>query len=190
MVVSDTWYTAAASVAGLAAYFKKLTSLAHTLKMDDNTVSSRVRVQALKDYIENQSSYRRSSSSNPKSFYNNVDSRNYPGTTSPPPAPYNPGTCHIHVNEIWTCAGNSDNLLVEITMWDNAGKQIGYVKPTEAGATTPLSMTSKLENSLVVIPEHQSDYIAFSLGAQAWPSSQDQKTNPQTYCNVGGWDPR
>lgn len=50
--------------------------------MDDSTVFASDRVQALKDYIENQSSYRRNSASNPKSFYNNVDSRNYQGTTS------------------------------------------------------------------------------------------------------------
>lgn len=59
---------------------------------------------------------------------------------------------------------------------------------TEAGATDPLSVKSKLETPLIVIPEHQKDYIQFALGKENFDSTQHDQT-ALSWCSTGGWDP-
>lgn len=99
------------------------------------------------------------------------------------------GQCHIHVNEYRSCTNDTDNLNVEITMWDVASTQIGYQALTEAGANNPLDMPSKLEAYLEVTPEHTGDYIQFTLGTESWKSTDNDKS-AAVYCNTGGWDPK
>ncbi|KAI9784926.1 MAG: hypothetical protein M1816_000562 [Peltula sp. TS41687] len=112
-------------------------------------------------------------------------------TSAKPTAPYaaSPGQCHIHVNQFEDCGDDTKNLSVEVFMWDVAGNQIGYEARTEAGATNPLSMKSKLESPLVITPEHRGDYIQFTLGTENW-TSRDNNQDALVYCNTGGWDPR
>ncbi|KAI9781208.1 MAG: hypothetical protein M1816_002468 [Peltula sp. TS41687] len=108
-----------------------------------------------------------------------------------PTAPYATGSgqCHIHVNGFQDCSIDTKDLSVEVTMWDIAGNQIGYVEATKADATNLLSMESKLESFLVITPEHWGDYIQFSLGAESW-TSRDNDNASGAYCNTGSWDPR
>lgn len=84
------------------------------------------------------------------------------------------GKCHIHVNEIQDCAGDKHNLATEVTIWDVGGNQIGCQSITEAGAIDPLSVNSKLEDPLIVIPENKGDCVQTAL----------------SWCSTGGWDPR
>ncbi|KAI9830702.1 MAG: hypothetical protein M1826_004531 [Phylliscum demangeonii] len=111
-----------------------------------------------------------------------------PPIPAKPPYEVGPGKCRIHANEIQICGSATEDLSVEATVFDGAGNQIGYVRQTKAGATNPLSINSKLEDGLVIIPEHQGDYIQFYLGTQHWRSTDTDK-DAAVYCNLGGWDP-
>lgn len=119
---------------------------------------------------------------------------------SPPPPPSAPyvatggkgpvlGKCHVHVSEIHNCMGDAHNLDTEVTIWDVGGNQIGHQSSTEAGATDPLSVKSRLEALLVVVPEHQHDYIQFTLGTENFDSTQQDQT-ALSWCSTGGWDPK
>lgn len=122
-------------------------------------------------------------------------------SSSPPPPPPPPyvttggsgamiGKCHVHVNEFEDCKiDDSRDLSTEVTIWDVGGNQIGYQSSTEAGAKDPLSVNSKLEAPLVLVPEHRGDYIQFTLGTEAFTSQQTDQTADQ-WCSTGGWDPR
>lgn len=115
----------------------------------------------------------------------------------PPEAPYvleggdgaTIGKCHVHVNELQTCAGDEHNLAAEVTIGDVGGNQIGFQKSTEAGALKPLSVNSKLEAPLVVTPEHRGDYVQFALGTENFDSTQADQT-ALSWCSTGGWDPK
>jgi hypothetical protein len=120
-----------------------------------------------------------------------------PSTSPAPVAPYaleggtGPmiGKCHVHVNEWEDCEGDAHNLATEVTIWDVGGNQIGYHNTAEAGAIDPLSVNSKLEAPLVLVPEHQNDYIQFNLGTENFDSTQNDQT-ALSWCSTGGWDPR
>lgn len=99
------------------------------------------------------------------------------------------GKCHVHVNEFDNCEPETRDLSAEVTIWDVGGNQIGYQSRTEAGATKPLSVNSKLEAPLIVIPQHQNDYVQFSLGSENFNSKQKDKS-ALSWCSTGGWDPR
>ena len=99
------------------------------------------------------------------------------------------GKCHVHVNEFEDCEDDKHDLITEVTIWDVAGKQIGYQKATEAGATDPLSVRSKLEDPLVVTPEHRHNYVQFALGTENFDSRQQDQTG-LAWCSTGGWDPK
>ena len=99
------------------------------------------------------------------------------------------GKCHVHVNEFEDCDNDSHNLATEVTIWDVGGNQIGYQSSTEAGAKDPLSVNSKLEAPLILVPEHRGDYIQFTLGTGGFTSKQTDQT-ADNWCSTGGWDPR
>ena len=99
------------------------------------------------------------------------------------------GKCHIHVKEIQNCAGDKHDLATEVTIWDVGGNQIGYRSITEAGAIDPLSVNSKLEDPLIVTPEHRGDYVQFGLGTEQFDSRQQDQT-ALAWCSTGGWDPK
>jgi hypothetical protein len=76
---------------------------------------------------------------------------------------------YIHANE--------DNLSVEITMWDGAGVQVGYMARTQEGASASARMGSKLEDQLVVAPEWaDGGYIQFQLGALGFNTNNEKMT--------------
>lgn len=120
-----------------------------------------------------------------------------PNAAAKPTAPYaNTGgkgetadKCHVHVIESENCKGDKDDLSAEVTIWDAAGKQIGYHSSAQAGATNPLPVSSKLENPLVLTTGHRHDYIQFGLGLQKF-TSQDHDKTAHAWCNTGGWDPK
>jgi hypothetical protein len=114
----------------------------------------------------------------------------------PPKQPYASGDIHFHVNEYWDCLPDENNLSVEIAMWDSTAPtdshQIGYMARTQAGATQSAQMGSKLEDQLIITPEHQGDYIQFQLGDLHFKSTDEQDTTQpkKAWCKIGGWDPR
>lgn len=139
---------------------------------------------------------------NPSSSLPSASASSAPPSPSPsiseaPKAPYaleggagpTIGKCHVHVNEWQDCEGDAHNLATEVTIWDVGGNQIGYHNTAEAGAIDPLSVNSKLETPLVLVPEHQGDYVQFNLGTENFDSTQNDQT-ALSWCNIGGWDPR
>lgn len=101
-----------------------------------------------------------------------------------------PGPCSTHVTEYWSCFGDeAHNLSVEVTIWDVAGNQIGYVNRTIFAPTWPLRMKSKLEDLLVVTPQPQNDLLQFVLGQQNWTSLEDNRYAP-AWCEPARWWPR
>ena len=119
------------------------------------------------------------------------------GAADKPKAPYattggdgdQKDKCHVHVTETQNCAGDANNLAVELKIWDAAGNEIGHQDVKKAGATSPLPVNSKLENPLIITPEHQGDYVQFSLGSLQF-STKDADTTKDNWCSTGGWDPR
>jgi hypothetical protein len=98
---------------------------------------------------------------------------------------------HIHINEFWDCLDNEDNLSVEVTMWDVTGAQVGYLPRTQAGASAPAKMGSKLEDPLVITAEWaKGGYIQFQLGPLGFNTNDDKDAKKPTHCNWGGYDPR
>lgn len=120
-----------------------------------------------------------------------------PPPPAPAPAPYvvtggngaQAGKCHVHVSEYEKCGPDKSDLSTEVTIWDVGGNQIGFQSVTEAGATNPLPVKSKLEDPLVVTPEHKGNYVQFALGTENFDSRQHDQT-ALSWCSTGGWDPR
>lgn len=118
-----------------------------------------------------------------------------PGTVAQQHPPYvdGPAHCHIEVVETHECKGDdTKNLFVEGIMWDAAGNKIGAITRTMAGATTPLEWKSALEDTLVITPEHQGDYVQFNLGNSnpAWTNLETEEWSPVAYCYTDKWDRR
>ena len=113
--------------------------------------------------------------------------------TSSTPAPYATGTCSLHVDEYQDCLGDASNLYAVVTIYDNDKNVIGQT-PTNAtyagapiNAADPYSMSSNLTDPLVVVGEHENDYIQFTLGSQSWTSKSAQAPY---FAKIGGWNPR
>lgn len=108
----------------------------------------------------------------------------------PPPPAYATGTCSFHVDEYQDCQDDSENLFAVITMYDNAKTVIGTTSVAEdslgASISTAYSFTSKLANPMVIIGEHENDYIQFTIGALSFTS---RTTTGSATCTNGGWDP-
>lgn len=119
-----------------------------------------------------------------------------PASTSVPPAPppYATGTCSFHLTETQICAPDDKNLFATITLLDNSKTTIGSV--TAGGAQpngAPINVAdnfqflSKLPHPIVIVGEHQNDYIQFTYGGLQWTS---KTPGGGARCNNGGWDPR
>ena len=92
------------------------------------------------------------------------------------------------MDEYEDCAADDSDLSANITMYDNDKNVIGQTDQSGNGPAInikdPLSFTSKLAQPMVVVGEHENDYIQFTIGTLSFKSSD---TN---MCHVGGWDPR
>ena len=104
-------------------------------------------------------------------------------------APYAQGTCSLHLRQ-WKDPNKptNGNYKLEVTIYDNDHKQIGYQGQTLASASSPLHVKSLLEDPLVCVPEEHNDYVQFALGNQAWPSDGGSNQQIVPRCMVGGWD--
>lgn len=122
-----------------------------------------------------------------------------PAPASPlqPAAPFQTGTCSIHVHQ-WRRNGlggdpfstpSKSPYSLEVTMYDNKGA-IGHVDRADASAGNSLYFKSKLEDTLVVTPEEAGgEYIQFTLGTESWTSKNKGDTdNSKASCKVGDWD--
>lgn len=119
-----------------------------------------------------------------------------PTPTSPasPPA-YATGTCSFHLTEWQDCEDDSKNLFAVVNMLDNDKNDIGDT-PTDPdknplgepiNTSDPYSFTSKLPNPLVIVGDHENDYVQFTYGTLQWTS---RTTSGPATCSNGGWDPR
>ena len=113
-------------------------------------------------------------------------------TTSAPPA-YATGTCSFHVDEWQDCADDASNLFANVTMYDNNHNIIGQTNPSPGtlgdpiNTSDPYNFISSLADPLVIVGEHENDYMQFTLGTQSWTS----RTTAAPYdCSNGGWNPR
>lgn len=110
------------------------------------------------------------------------------------PPPYATGICSFHLQEWQDCADDSKNLFAIVNMSDNNENSIGDT-PTGPGSplgapintADPYSFTSKLPMPLVIVGEHQHDYVQFTYGNLQWTS---RTTDGPAKCSNGGWDPR
>ena len=120
-----------------------------------------------------------------------------PTSTTNAPKAYATGTCSFHVDEWQNCNNDTSNLFANITMYDNNKKIIGQTNAT-GGATggdlgepindsDPYSFISSLAEPLVVVGEHEGDYMRFTLGKLSWTS---RNTSAPFFCSNGGWNPR
>jgi hypothetical protein len=78
-------------------------------------------------------------------------------------------------------------------MWDSTSKGIGYLPLTQAGDVNPVSMGSLLEDKLILVPEHAGapeGYIQFQIGNLKFDTLKNTDKTTDTWCSVGGWDPR
>ena len=117
-------------------------------------------------------------------------------TTVPPASPpaYATGTCAFHLKEVQTCEGDSNNLYAVVNLVDANKADIGDTpvnnnNPFGApiNATDAYSLNSKLPYPIVIVGEHQNDYVQFTYRALSW---QSKAPNGGASCNNGGWDPR
>ncbi|KAI4129589.1 MAG: hypothetical protein LQ338_002163 [Usnochroma carphineum] len=115
------------------------------------------------------------------------------GSSPPPSGPpaYAPGTCSFHLEERETCADNSNNLFAKITMYDNDKAVIGQTNgdplDNPINVADPLNFQSKLPYPLVVVGEHENDYVQFNYNGLQFTS---RDTSGKATCSNGGWDPR
>lgn len=124
-----------------------------------------------------------------------------PAASSPTPTPvaappaYATGTCSFHLQEWQNCANDSSNLFAIVKMLDNDKNDIG---DTQTDPTTnplgdpinnsdPYSFTSKLPLPLVIVGEHEGDYVQFTYGSLSWTS---RTTSGSATCSNGGWNPK
>lgn len=112
---------------------------------------------------------------------------------APAQPPYAPGTCSLHLTQ-WDLgefieAQGRPRYDVEVHIFDNDKNEIGTLDRTGSDGDTPVTVSSALEDDLVVTAQSKNDYIAFSLADQRWPSNGkfgDGDTHND--CSVGGWD--
>jgi hypothetical protein len=115
-------------------------------------------------------------------------------TAAAPPPPYAIGTCSFHLQEWQNYTDDSKNLFAIVNVLDNNKNSIGDT-PTGPGSplgapintADPYSFTSKLPMPLVIVGEHQHDYVQFTYGN--WQRTSRTKDGPAN-CSNGGWDPR
>lgn len=118
--------------------------------------------------------------------------------TPPPPAPppgYATGTCSFHLQEWQSCDDDSKNWFAMVNMVENDKNDIGDTQTDPAknplgdpiNASDPYSFTSKLPLPLVIVGEHENDYVQFTYGSLKWTS---RTTSGPATCSNGGWDPR
>ena len=108
---------------------------------------------------------------------------------------YVPGTCSFHLDEWQNCAEDSANLFANITMYDNAKNIIGQTDTSQSGdvlgdpinTSDPYSFVSKLADPMVVVGEHENDYIQFTIGTLSW---QSRTPSGGASCTIRGWNPR
>ena len=92
-----------------------------------------------------------------------------PTSTNAPKA-YATGTCSFHVDEWQDCSDDASNLFGNVTMYDNDKKIIGQTNPSGDSLGEPINTSdpyyfnSSLANPLVIVGEHENDYMQFTLG--------------------------
>lgn len=117
--------------------------------------------------------------------------------TNPDAPPYAKGTCTFHLNEWQTCVTDSENLLGDITLKDDKGNVIGQtnldnnsIVGVSINSGDPYSLKSKLVDPLVVVGEHQGNYVRFTIGDQSWTSNDEVQDGKAGCKKPGGWDPK
>ncbi|KAL8866684.1 MAG: hypothetical protein Q9174_006152, partial [Haloplaca sp. 1 TL-2023] len=118
-----------------------------------------------------------------------------PKPTPPtPPTDFTHGRCSFHLIEAETCGPDDSNLFARIRLFDDTGMLIlgetdGYDEgpgdPINSDA--PLRFKHRLPHDLVVVGEHQGDYVQFNYNGLRW-TSEDAEGDGN--CDSGRWDPR
>lgn len=101
----------------------------------------------------------------------------------------------FHLTETQDCEANSsNNLYCHLIMRDDNKAIIGQTVNDDdhpfgyaMDDDNPYLFTSKLLNPLVVIGEHEHDYVQFTYGSISW---QSKTPSDGGSCTVGRWDPR
>ena len=109
-----------------------------------------------------------------------------------PKKPYEPGTCSFHLDEWQDCNDDYNNLYAIITLYDDKKNKIAETSADKQlgdpiNDSDPLHFKSKLPYDLVVVGEHENDYVQFNYNGLQWKS---RDTSGPATCSNGGWDPR
>ncbi|KAK2598099.1 hypothetical protein QQS21_005810 [Conoideocrella luteorostrata] len=92
-------------------------------------------------------------------------------------------TCKFNITEIWTCEPVESNLYARVTLSDAAGKHIYQTPSSTHSPGVPINdalpwhlKEDGMKRELVIVGEHQNDYVQFYYGDQAWRSTDRQGT--------------
>lgn len=107
--------------------------------------------------------------------------------TSSIPKRFAPGWCGVHVKQYQRNEPKSNpgpNYLLDITIYDDAGKPIGGVQRAEAPAFRGVAVPSQLPWLLIVTTENRDeDPILFDYAGQHWAYADVAHA-----CNFGAYD--
>ncbi|KAJ8133212.1 hypothetical protein O1611_g410 [Lasiodiplodia mahajangana] len=89
-----------------------------------------------------------------------------------------PTMCRFNITEVWTCEPAESNLYAQVTLSDASGRQIYSTPGSDSSPGVPINdampwhlRESEMEEELIIIGEHQNDYMQFYYNSQAWTSS-------------------
>ncbi|KAI1846796.1 hypothetical protein JX266_007017 [Neoarthrinium moseri] len=115
-------------------------------------------------------------------------------STSTSGAPQPTGTCKFSIDEIWTCEVSNSNLYARVSLSDASGKTIYTTPGSTSSPGVPINDDHRWElkkdgmgNTLIIVGEHQNDYMQFYYGDQAWTTSSNTGT-PSCKLNGDNWD--
>lgn len=121
-----------------------------------------------------------------------------PNSTAPPPPPatsttppaYAPGTCSFRLKKWQNCDPDTSNIFEVTSMLDNNKNDIGDTPVYNTNplgelinAKDPFPFFTKLPYRLVIVGEHQDDYVNFNYNGLQWTS---RTTTGPAACKVGG----
>jgi hypothetical protein len=100
------------------------------------------------------------------------------------------GTCHLVVNEIWTCEDSANNLYAEVSLLAPDGSSLYQTAQSTSSPGQPIDDSNPLTldtkyGSLRITGEHTGDYIQFNAGDSSWTSNT--ASGPAT-CKLVGED--
>ncbi|KAI0965230.1 hypothetical protein F4678DRAFT_467779 [Xylaria arbuscula] len=104
------------------------------------------------------------------------------------------GTCQFNITEVWTCDPAESNLYARVTLSNAAGAQIYSTPYSTSNHGIPINDADPwhlkeegMAKELVIVGEHQNDYIQFYYDSQMWTTSEGTDGTPDCLPQSGSW---